>query len=75
MKVEVLKGSINSGQAEVGDVVEILDADAEILIARGIVKKVTISKTTTKLSSPQEKKKEAQEARKEIKGSKTKKEK
>lgn len=72
MKVEVLKGSINSGQAEVGDVVEILDADAEILIARGIVKKVTISKTTAKLSSPQEDKKEAQEARKDVKGSKSK---
>lgn len=75
MKVEVLKGSINSGQADVGDKVEIDNADAEILIAKGIVKKVTISKTTAKLSSPQEKKKEAQEARTEVKGSKTKKEK
>ena len=75
MKVEVLKGSINSGQAEVGDVVEVFDVDAEILIAKGIVKKVTISKTTAKLDSPQEKKKEAQEARKDVKGSKSKKEK
>lgn len=75
MKVEVLKGSINSGQAEVGDVIDIDNANAEILIDRGIVKKVTISKTTAKLGSPQEDKKEAQEARKDVKGSKSKKEK
>lgn len=75
MKVEVLKGSINSGQAHVRDVIDMPDYDAKILIAKGIVKKVTVAKTTVKLDSPQEKKREAQEARKDVKDSKKSKEK